>query len=889
MRGRADWLRSKADRIFRRLLGLYPEEFRADYGEEMTLLFEDRSRREPLLRLLWDVARDTVRTAPKEHLDMIVQDLKYAARMLAKSPGFTAVAVLSLALGIGANSAIFSFADALLLRPISVPDPGGLYVVRSVREGISSYPEGISHPDFLYYREEATSFEDLMASTEVTFGFAPTAGEQARMKSGQFVSGNFLRVLQLTPSLGRDFLPEEDSVPGRDAVAMISHDCWRSLFASDPHIIGRKIRLNAIELTIIGVTPERFTGLHALARPGFYVPLSMSSAMLGSQEAGFLNNRDRWPLTLRGRLRPGVSQAEASAEMATLSRNLAAQFPASNRNRLARVRTDFQQRVDNSPPDATLIAMLMTTVALVLLIACANVANLLLGRARARSREIAVRLAIGANRGRLLRQLLTESLLLAMLGGLGGLVFAEAGMYFFSRVEIPVDFPVRLEMSLDRRVLLFSLAASLLSAVLFGFVPALRSLRQDVVGALKSGELDNRIGSGRRLGRHALVGAQLALSCVLLVAAAMMVAGIRSSLLREPGFRRENVLMMSFEPRVVRYTGEQSARFYRNLLDQAGALTGVRTAALGSTLPTANDGIRTVTLLPEGYQLRADEKAISAVRTDVSEGYFETIGIPILQGRGFLRTDTMDKERVAVVNETFAARYWPNQDAVGKRMRREGNGEETYEVVGVARNSKYLFISEGPISAVYFSTGQSDVRRLYLFLHTVSDPAALAEPVRQLVSRLETDMPVHNVRTMESYYQMRTVAIVNMLMQTVACLGILGLILALIGLYGVMSYSVSRRTREIGVRIAIGAGDSDILAMVLRQAAWIAGSGIAVGLGAAYVASGVLQAGFLGFADPHPLVFAIVPLMLFTVAMAAAYIPARRAALTTPTTALRSE
>lgn len=889
MRGPADWLRSKADRIFRRLLSLYPDEFRADYGPEMTLLFEDRSREEPVARLLWDVVKDTAHTAPKEHLDMIIQDLKYATRMLVKSPAFTAVAVLSLALGIGANTAIFSLADAMLLRPLAVPDATGLFLVQGTREGGSGYPHGISHPDFMFYREKNKSFTDLMASTDIALGFAAKPGDQPRIKLSELVSGNFLDVMGVKPALGRSFRAEEDSVPGRDAVVVLSHDAWTNLFSTDPTIVGRKIRLNGIDFTIIGVIPQSFTGLRPLVRPDFYVPLMMSPALLSSAEDGLLNNRRSTPLSVRGRLKPGVTQAVASAEIDTLSRNLAAAFPATNEHRRARVRTEFQQRVDQSPPDATIIGMLMTIVSLVLLIACANVANLLLGRSRARAREIAVRLAIGANGGRLLRQLLTESLLLALLGGLVGLLFAEAGVRFFSRIQIPTDVPVRFDLALDQRVLLFSLAASIVSAVLFGFVPALRSLRPDLVGALKAGELDQQFGSTRRFGRNLLVGAQLALSCVLLIAAAMMIAGIRSNMLHEPGFRRDNVLMMAFEPRTVRYTEEQTARFYRNLLDRAQALPGVRSAALGSTMPTANEGAGFATLYPEGYQMRPEEKGAEAFRTNVSEGYFETLGIPILRGRGFLRTDTKETKRVAVVNETFAARYWPNQDPIGRRMRREGKGNEVYEVVGLARNSKYFFIAESPIAAVYFATAQHDDSNLYLFLHTDREPAGMADPVRQIVGSLERDMPIRNLRTMESYYQMRTISTVRLLIQIVSGLGALGLILALIGLYGVMSYSVSRRTREIGVRIAIGADQSQILGMVLKQAAWIAGVGISVGLIASFFASGLLQAGFIGLADPHPLAFLIVPLLLFAVAIAAAYVPARRASLTAPTVALRAE
>lgn len=878
-----DWLRRK---FFARLLASYPEEFRAEYGAEMQLVFDDRQRVEPLHRLLWDVVQDTVRTAPKEHFAIMLQDLRYALRQLIAQPGFTAVAVLSLALGIGANSAMFSLADALLLRPVPVAEPDELLHIKGGKQG-KQFPLAVSHPDYLEIRAKTKSFTGVMAVDQTMFGFAARSGDLPQVHLGAYVSANFLEVCGIRPQFGRDFRADEDAAPGRDPVVLLSHDAWTNLFGASPSAIGRKIFLNRQELTVVGVLPAAFTGLQPFIRPAFYVPLAMSTAMSANRERIILDRRDNASLALRGRLRPGVSLAAAQAEAAALGRHLAQAFPGTNQGLELNVHTEFQYRAIQSPPDVLLISMLMGTVALVLLIACANVANLLLARGRSRSREVAVRLAIGANRSRLFRQLFTESLVLALLGCAAGLAFGYAGIRFFAGMPFSADVPLYFEPALDRRALLFSLAVSLASAIIFGVVPALRSLGPDLVGALKAGELDGQERRSRWFGRHALVVAQLAISCVLLVAAAMMVAGISGNLLRDPGFRRDNILMATMAPSVAGYDQPKSQRFYENLLARLRQTSGVRLAALASVTPTANDGQDYANLVPEGYQLRPGERNVSVYSTTVSDSYFDLFDIPILRGRAFASTDTRDKPPVAIVNDVFAERIWPGQNAVGRRFQDEAGIH--FEVVGVAKRSRYLFISEGPLPAVYFAAAQSTNTRYKVLLRTDGDPQQAATPLREAVLALDANLPVQSIRTMADFHAKRTTGVVTMLVGTVASLGLLGLALAVIGLYGVMAYSVNRRTREIGIRMAIGADHGRILGLVMRQGGRIAAIGTAAGLALSFAAARVLEGGFVGLAVAHPLVFVIVPVLLMSVALLSCFVPARRAARVEPVRALRCE
>jgi putative ABC transport system permease protein len=873
--------RKKASGFFRRLLGLYPEEFRAEYATEMGTLFDDRARREPLPRLLWEVTADIFKTAPREHFGILWQDVKYALRGLRRNPAFTAVAVLSIGLGIGANSAIYTLANFILLKPLQIPAADELVVVQRFPAG-EGRERSLSHADYLDLRANAKSFRAMAAFSETGFGVAQTANDSPRLVLGSYVSGNYFETLSVPAALGRTFRAAEDEAPGRDAVAVLGYAFWRDHFGADPGAVGRTVRINGHEFQVIGVAPEGFTGARHLVENAVYVPLMMAPALL-DRERVFTNRRDIRVLVVRGRLAEGATVESASAELATLARNLEQAHPESNKDRGLRVCSEFQDRVDGSPPDAYLIGMLMMSTLLVLLIACANVANLLLARGQSRAKEISVRLAMGANRGRLFRQLLTESVLLAIGGGVLAIVCAYGFGAFISRMEPPNEIGIKITADVDYYVLRFNLAITLASALAFGLLPALRGVQPDLAAAMKT-EARKKL-----WGRNMLVGAQLALSTVLLVAAAMMIAGMQSNLLQEPGFRRDHVLIASIDPSHLRYKHGDTRVFFKRLLENARTIPGVRSATLASATPTATQSIRFVQLIPEGTKLRPDQKSVGAFQTDVADGYFETIGITLRQGRGFTRGENEGSAKVAVVNEVFAERYWPGQNPIGKRFRRADPLSDWYEVIGLAAPAKYIFISEPPMPAVYFPEGQEPAARRVILLHTASDPSAFAMPLRGVVKALDGDVPIGNLRTMEDYHNRRTVSVVKILVQTVSGLGLLGLTLAAVGLFGVMSYTVTRRTKEIGIRMAIGATNGGITRLILRQAGWIAGAGAGIGLVLAYFASQALQTGFVGLAVAHPAVWVAVPVLLTAVTLLAAYGPARRAANTEPTQALRCD
>ncbi len=815
---------------------------------------------------------------------MLFKEIRHAIRLLIKNPGFTAIAALSLALGIGANSAIFSLADAILLRPLPVSHPSQVYSVRT--ETPSTPLDGVSFPEYRDIRDKNQSLAGVVAFQFTTVGFAASPKALPQMRMGQMVSDNFFNVLGVQPSLGRAFLPDEAKVPGRDAILILSYQFWENEFGRDPSAIGRTVRMNGINFTIVGVTPKNFTGIDQWVRPYFYVPLSMAPRLLVASGANVLEDRSNRMFNAKGRLKPGVSRESAQAELTAIGKNLEKAYPEANRNRSVIVRTEFEDRVQQDPPDSYLVMMLMALVGLVLIIACANVANLLLARSQARSREIAIRLAIGAGRLRLLRQLLIESLILAMCGCVLGLGFAYGGIRFLQTLKIPTDIPVVIAPQLDQRVLLFSLIAAILSALVFGIAPAWQSLKTDLVPALRSAGLTS---SARRrtIGRNALVVSQVALSLVLLVATGMLLDGFRKILVINPGFRIDHIMTMDFDTSLVP-ASPATHDFYRNLIDRARALAGVRSAALSLVVPLApNQSGQTV--IPEGFQFPKGQESAQVLQNAVDERYFDVMGTPIVRGRAFTANDKADSTRVAIVNEEFAKRYWPNQDAIGKKVRLDDAKGPVFQVVGVAKTGKYIFIAEPPTPFIYLPFTQHPQTRMSIMVESYGDPAAMTAPLREVVRSLNPDQPIYNARTMATFYQQRAIAVFLMILQLVTAMGTLGLALALVGLYGLIAYSVSRRTQEIGIRMALGAQRSDIAAIVLRQGFVLAIIGIVIGFAASIAVRGVLAQGLIGLGTLSPAVLAIVPLALLLVTMAACYLPARRAAQIDPIRALRWE
>ena len=811
--------------------------------------------------------------------------VKHALRVLRKDPGFTAVAIGSMAIGIGATSAMFNFADALLLRPLPITEPDRVVAINTAKSAPFGSNTTVSYPDYVDLRDHNRSFDGLAAASYARFGFSPDARTLPRMKFGVFVSGNLFRVLGVRPALGRDFRPDEDQAEGRDAVVVLGHDFWVNQYGANPSVLGTRIRLNGIEFTVIGVAPEHFTGIDLFYRPTLFVPLAMSPRMEPKNE---LHDRDFGWLFVKGRLKPGVNIDQAQADVGPISEGLQKLHAQSDKDWRLKAETELQLRFDQGAPIGAMVIMLSVLGLSVLLVACANVAGLLLSRARARSREIAVRMAIGAGRGALIRQLLLENFIVALAGGVGGLAVTDAIAAFWRRTPLPYDLPIVFNVGTDQRVLWFSLAVSVLSTLLFGLAPAFRVTRPDLVRALKAADADS--GGKRRLwGRNLIVASQVALSLVLLAVSAALVQGFRGELLQGPGFRVDRLFLTSFDTQLVRYSEDQSRRFYDDLLRQTRSAPGVRSAALVSDVPLIGDQAMEISV--DGFEAPRGKKAPPELGAYISDGYFETMDIGILAGRGFLESDQKDTPPVAVVNEHTAQHFWPKENAVGKRFHLGAAGP-LIEIVGIARNSKYTWVSEPPMDFIYLPLRQYPRPTLSLVTESnARDAGTLAPVIRGVVRGLDPDMPVFDVRSMHEFFTLRVEGSSTILTQVVASMGLMGLLLAVVGLYGLMAYSVSRRTREIGIRMAVGADRRKVVWMVLRQGLELGGAGVAVGAVLSFFAchAAVSVFSIVKFNRLDPLIFAALPFLLLAVMALATWAPARRASLIDPMRALRDE
>ncbi len=819
------------------------------------------------------------------------QDVRYGLRVLAASPAFTIVAVLSLAIGIGANCAIFSFADALLLRPLPVARPDEVLTVGSPStfEAFNASSLVSSYRDYVDIRDRSKSFAGLAAFSYVTAGFASSPTATPKLKSGLMISSNLLPLMGVEPMIGRTFRPEEDQVPGRDAVVVLGRTMWEQEFGSDSGVLGRSVRINGVPFTVIGVTPGSFTGMNQVVRSDFFVPLMMSPRLVTDPKAGSLEVRDNRNLRLKGRLKAGTTQAEAQSELTAIGTDLERAYPDTNKNRRFFVQTELQSRVAEDPPDAMLVLMLSTLAVGVLLVACGNVAGLLTSRAPVRAREMALRLAIGAGRGRIVRQLITEGLLLSIAGGALGLVVGYAGMLLFRQIEIPTELPIMFGFEMDRRALLFSLAVAVASAVIFGLVPALQASRTDLTSVMKSGDA-TAPARRRRWGRAVLATAQVAVSVVLLVVAMFMYRGFREQLTGGPGYRTDHLMIMGFDTSLIRYSDGQTQAFFEQVAERARAVSGVTAVTMTTSVPMLNDSIRGVAIVPEGFQLPAGKDDVNTLASRVDESYFDVMGIALLSGRNFTRHDDEKAPRVAIVNQHLAEHYWTNQNPIGKRFRLKAANNEWVEIVGVAKTSKYIFIAEPPSDFIYLPYRQNKSPSMFLVARSVGDPAMLAAPLRDVARTLDVNMPIFHVRTMEALYRMRASSVFNVLVSTVAAMGLMGLGLAIVGLYGLVAYAATRRTREIGIRMAIGATAPSVLRMVLRQGVVLAVIGLVLGLAGSIGAGQLLAAAFPTGDDQSDLMSLVfVAPVVLAVTVLATYVPARRASRVNPVDALRYE
>ena len=819
-----------------------------------------------------------------------LDDAHYAIRSLRRTPGLTAFVAITLALGIGMTSGTFSMVDALIFRPYPVPHPSGVVTLVSTTHD-SSFDD-FSYREYLDIRDKTKSYDGVIANASMeAVGFSAEPGGTPRVKGGMMVSGSYFHVLGVEPQLGRGFREDEDQVPGRDAVVVLGPDFWKHEFASDPSVLGRTVRLNGTEFTVIGVAPETFPGMMIFGHPDFYMPLAMAPVFSTNRQKNFFEDRDDRELTLRARLKPGTTLQQAQNELSVLAKNFEREYPNLNRSRGAAVHTQFEMRTRTDDVNWKFGVIFVILALAVLLVACTNVAGLLLSRARARTREIAVRLAIGAGRFRLIRLLLTESLILASLGGLVGIAIGYGIVQWFQsfqNVIFMTDLPFSIPFRMDTRALLASIALAALSALLCGLVPALQSTRVDLVNGLKSADVDVP-GRKRLWGRNVLVVAQVSASLMLLTASFLMVRGFQHDLQEGTGFAKDHLLMASFDPRLVQYNASQTQQFYKLLAERIRLAPGVASEALTQNIPLGTDDFDSMAFVPEGFQMPRDRENFSSTMDTVDEGYFETMGIPILRGRGFLVSDTADAPRVAVVNEQFAKHYWPGGDAAGQHIRLDSRAGTLVEIVGVAQTIKYQSGFEKPMDFLYMPLAQHPIARMTLMLRSSGDPLQLVQSVKDLVRTLDPNLPMLHTMSYEDYYQNQAVEGPRIAMKLVGSMGLVGLLLAIAGLYGLVAYNVSRRTREIGIRIALGALSSDVLRLVMGKGLVLVGIGTVIGLAMGFALEQLMNSMLFNAGGVDIVAYVIVVPSLFLVTMLAAYMPARRASRIAPTQALRYE
>jgi predicted permease len=811
--------------------------------------------------------------------------MKFAFRQLLKNRGFTAVAILTLALGIGANTAIFSVLDKLLVRPLPVKDPQRLALVGQPRRD-GNVDFDFNYPLFLDYQRHNTVFSQLSATSEMDVGLG-TGGATDRQRA-LVVSGNYFAMLGVNAALGRTFANNEGTEIDDAPVVVLSHGLWQRRFGADPQVIGRNVTINARPFTVIGVAPREFSGTSRATIPDLYIPITMYRQLTGPLQGGEHPLRTRfftW-LYMMGRLKDGATQEQAQAAMNKLAAEVYAATPANTSTNL--VVLPGVQGFTHDLSDARLpLNLLLCISGLVLLIACANLANLQLARATGRAREFAIRLALGAGRRRLVQSLIMESVLLAMLGGGLGLLIASWMMELLGRFR-PANVSVQANGVMDLRVLLFALAASIVTGILFGLAPALRASRPELVPELKGGGGTTDGPAGRWHMRSALAVFQIALSFLVLASAGLCTRSLKKLQRLDPGFEPSRVVLMSFDLGLNNFTEPRAKDFYDRLLERVRTMPGVEAASLGLVTPLGGRAPATSVERIEGYQPGPNEHPFGDFNL-VAVDYFRALGIPLLAGRDFGSVDSPNSVPTVIVNEAFARRYWPGQDAVGKRIFQYGpNGGIPTEVVGVVKSVNNRALTDLPRPALYFPLEQKSDLALTLVVRTGLEPAGTIASLRELVKSLEPNIPAFNVHTLAQQKD-GSLALQRMAATLLSGFSALGLLLAALGIYGVLAYSVSRRTREIGVRLALGAQIADVLSLVLRQGFKLVAVGLVIGLAGAFAAARVLRGFLFNVDSTDPLTFLAVVSVLTLSSFIACWLPARRATKVDPIQALRYE
>jgi predicted permease len=802
-----------------------------------------------------------------------IQDIRYAVRLLMKRPGFTLIAVLALALGVGANSAIFSVVNAVLLKPLPYTDADRLVWFWEVQPKLERAP--FSPADFLDYQSQNNSFEEVTAFRPI--GFSLTSMDQPERLNGAIVSVNFFSTLRAEPIKGRVFLPEEGKA-GAARVAVVSYGFWQTRFGGDPELLGKTLTLNSESVTIIGIMPPDFKfqrRAEVWVNPRQVVPEPFSTFT-----DDVVSMRGTHYLWVIGRLKKDVPLAQAQGDIDTVVAGLQQQHDSNHSVHL--ISLQEQSAGDLKPA----LIVLMAAVGLVLLIACANVANLMLARATARTREIAIRTALGASRARLVRQLLTESLLLALMGGAAGLMLAWWGVGLLISVS-PPDTP-RLDMiGLDRRVFLFNLAISLATGVVFGLVPALQASKPDLNEALKEGGRSGSDSSRRNRVRSLLVIAEVALSMVVLIGAGLLIKSFVRLLDVQSGFNTANLLTAGVSLPGKKYDDNKKiARFYNELVQRLESLPGVEGVAVANDLPLQGDDTTSYPAIEDQQTGKADDRFLIG-RHVINTGYFKAMGIQLMSGREFTATDVDGAPPVVIINQTAAHRMWPDQDPLGKRIRFDNNTGPWLQVVGVVADVKHNGLDAEPSIESYAPFAQDTYPYMAIALRA-PNPASYTAAIRREVQAIDKDQPVFDFETMEHIHS-ESIAPRRLSMVLFALFAGVAVLLAGVGIYGVMSYSVTQRTHEIGVRMALGAKQNDVLRLVVGQGITLALIGVGIGLVAAFGLTRLMTSLLFGVSATDPLTFIAISLLLTGVALGACFVPARRAAKVDPMVALRYE
>jgi len=809
------------------------------------------------------------------------QDVRYSLRMIAKAPGYAAIAILTLALGIGANSTIFSWINSTLLNPIpGLASPSEVVAMTLGRGTDNAFP--LTYPDFEAMRDGQQSFDGLTASNIAPMSL--TGKGKPERVWGAVASANYFDLLGVRPILGRGFLPEEDIKPGGAPVTVISYRLWQTHFGANPDVVGQTLEINQHPYTIVGVAPPVFQGSQTGLRMELWIPIMMEEQLM--PQGDLLHDHHYFWLSALGRLKPGVSPEQAQEEMTLRLKREAKNYPEEHKGHdSVSVYPLWRNPMGGNQLFSTLLPMLMTIAGLVLLLACANVANLMLVRSVSRRREIAIRMSLGANRWRLVRQLLVESLILALTGGLIAFLFTFWSAGTFMRFVPKTDFPISLGMRVDHTVLLATLVISVLTGVIFGILPALRASGEAPVAVLK--EDTGSASGGMRKARlaSALVVAQISLSLLLLICAGLFIRSFMSAQQIKTGFNPHNVLIATYDLFTGGYSEASGVEFDRQLVTKLETQPGIQSVALSSRVPLAFGGGSTA-VNPEGYVSQANESMETQVAI-VTPNYFQTLQIPIVKGRDFTPQDAKSSQRVVIVSETFVNRYWPNQEALGKQL----NSDLTHEwftVVGVARDSKVNALNEKPRPFLYLPLYQVYRSTLIVLARTNGDSLAAGTTVEKTIHELNADLVVFDVTTLELREQIASFP-QRVAGTFVGAFGLLALVLAAVGIYGVTSYTTRQRTHEIGIRMTLGASKRDVLRLVIGNGLRLTLIGVLLGLAASFALTRFLTSMLLGVTSTDALTFSSVAILLCAVALLACLLPARRAMRVDPMVALRYE